>query len=109
MTAEPEEHQQPSRGLGGCVAVVLAAGAVGVPFALAPEAGVLVVWAAGSTALWWAARRRVSDSSAPPPPVGVAPSGDVFAGETDRVARAEYSPDGVRFTIHPVREEVNHP
>jgi len=101
--------EEPSRAAGGCVLVVLGGGATAVVFAVSPEAGVLAVWTVGVLAVWRAARRRVSDSSATPPPREVPPSGDVYAGETGRIARVVHSPEGVMCTLHPVREETNHP
>lgn len=91
---------------GGCVLMVV----VGVPiagvFAASPEAGVLTVWGVGVACIWWSARRRVSVPSATPPPEGVAPSGDVYAGGPERLARVEYKASGVQCTLHVMREEV---
>lgn len=58
-------------------------------------------------AVWLFAAWRMSDSSATPPPLPSAPLGDEFAGETEEVDWVEWSPEGVRCTIHPVRREVN--
>jgi hypothetical protein len=57
--------------------------------------------------VWLFAAWSVSDSSATPPPLSATPSGDVYAGDTDEVDRVEWSPEGVRCTIHPVRREVS--
>lgn len=98
--------EQPSRAAGGCVLVILAGGATAVLFAIDEALGVLTVVTVGWVALWRSARRRVSVSSATPPPRGVAPSGDVLAGETGEVARVVPISEGVAFILHPVREEV---
>ena len=102
MSAE----EQPSRAAGGCVLVILAGVAAGVLFAIDEALGVLTVVTVGWVAVWRSARHRMSDSSATPPPRGVAPSGDVLAGETDEIARVVRDPSGVMCIIHPVREEV---
>lgn len=91
---------------GACVLVVLAGVVVAVVFAVSPTAGVLALWAAGAVLLWRAAR-RMSDSSATPPPEGVAPSGDVFAVGEPVVTRVVKGPEGVTWTVHVAREEVN--
>jgi hypothetical protein len=64
---------EPSRAAGGCVLAVAAGAPVGVLFAAAPTAAVLLTWTAGTGALWWAARRpprSVQDAAdhSPPPP-----------------------------------------
>jgi hypothetical protein len=103
-----QQQDNPSRGTGGCVAVVTAAVALSVPFAVAPDAGVLTVWGAGGAVVWWAVRRRtMSVSSATPPPLSGTPSGDVFADETDEIDRVEWGPEGVVCIVHPRRIEIN--
>lgn len=91
---------------GRCVLATLTGVAFAAVFAVSPTAGVLSVWAVGVAALVRAARRKKSDSSATPPPRGVVPSGDVYAGETDEVARVVPISEGVAFILHPVREEI---
>ncbi|MFK0225885.1 hypothetical protein ACIQUL_08965 [Streptomyces sp. NPDC090303] len=56
--------------------------------------------------VWLLAAWHVSDSSATPPPLPAAPLGDVYAGDTEEVDRVEWSPEGVRCTIHPKRVTV---
>jgi hypothetical protein len=92
--------------VGGCVLTGLSVGAFAALYAVDPAVCVLVFWGLAVACLWRAARRRVSDLPATPPPEVVAPSGDVYAGESDRVARVVYSPEGVMCTIHMEREEV---
>ncbi len=67
----------------------------------APHLVVLVpvVWAVGA----W----QVSGSSAPPPPPSPEGVGDVYADGEPVLDRAEYGPEGVRYTLHVVRGEVN--
>jgi hypothetical protein len=102
---EVEEEPGRSRAAGACVLVVLAVVVVAVVFALSPAAGVLAVWVIGTLALWRAAR-RMSDSSATPPPRVVAASGDVYAGETNKIARVVPIAGGVGCILHPVREQT---
>lgn len=92
---------------GACVLVVFAAATIGGTFAASPTVGVLLVWVCAMALLWRTARRRVSDSSATPPPLSPDASGDVYAGDTTRIARVERSPEGVMCILHPEREEVN--
>lgn len=114
---EPEEKPVPeesapresSPAAGACVLVLLAGFALAVVFAVSVEGGVLAVWATGVGCVWWSARRRTPGLSAPPPPRGVPPSGDVFAGETTRIARVVPIAGGVGCILHPVREEVPPP
>lgn len=96
-----------SRAAGACVLVVLAGAALGAVFAASSSAGVITVWVVGVLALWRRARRGVSDSSATPPPRSSNASGDVYAGDTTRIARVVRSPEGVVCILHPEREEVN--
>jgi hypothetical protein len=100
-----EEPGEPSRAAGACVLVVLSGIVVAVTFRLSATVGILALWLVGTVALWRAARRRMSDSPATPPPRGVAPSGDVYAGERCEVARVVPIAEGVGFILHPVREE----
>ncbi|GHH38171.1 hypothetical protein [Streptomyces candidus] len=58
---------------------------------------------------WAVAAWRVSESSATPPPLPETPSGDVFADGPERLSHVEWSPEGVRCTLHVVRDEVNGP
>jgi hypothetical protein len=102
-----EEPEEPSATAGACVLAVLAAVVLAVTFRLSAAVGILALWVAGAVALWRAANRRMSDSSATPPPRGVAPSGDVYAGERCEIARVVPIAEGVGFILHPVREEVN--
>ena len=102
-----EGPDEPSRAAGGCVLFVLAGVATAALFAASEAAGILALWAVGALALWRATDRRVSDSSATPPPKGVAPTGDVYAGERCEIARVVPIAEGVGFILHPVREEVN--
>ncbi|MGW3650231.1 hypothetical protein [Streptomyces sp. NPDC000878] len=101
---EPEE--EPSRAAGGCVLVVLAGVTVAAVFVASPTVGILSLWIVGALLLWRSAR-RMSDSSATPPPEGVAPSGDVFAVGEPVVTRVVKGPEGVTWTVHVAREEVN--
>jgi hypothetical protein len=100
-----EEPAEPSRTAGGCVLVLLVTVVVAVTFRLSATVGILALWLVGTVTLWRAARRRMSDSPATPPPRGVAPSGDVYAGERCEVARVVPIAEGVGFILHPVREE----
>jgi hypothetical protein len=102
-----EEPDEPSRTTGGCVLFALAGVVTAALFAASEAAGILALWAVGALALWRATDRRVSDSSATPPPRGVAPTGDVYAGERCEIARVVPIAEGVGFILHPVREEVN--
>jgi hypothetical protein len=97
------------RAAGGCVLAALGSTLFAAVFAASPTVGVLTLWTAGGIALWQATRRRVSDSSATPPPPPPAPSGDVYARETGKVARVVRGPEGVTCTVHMVREEVPNP
>lgn len=74
-----EETDEPSRAAGACVLVVLAGAVVGVAFAVDEAAGVLLVVAAATFALWRSAR-RMSDTSATPPPQEGRPSCRECAG-----------------------------
>jgi hypothetical protein len=56
---------------------------------------------------WTVAAWRVSDSSATPPPPPEPPLGDVYADGPERLSHVEWSPEGVRCTLHVVRGEVN--
>ncbi|MFI8104719.1 hypothetical protein [Streptomyces sp. NPDC086023] len=105
MSTPETEEERPSPVAGGCMLVGLACVILAAVFAVSPEAGVLAVWAVGAGAVVWAVRRRVSDSSATPPPEGVAPSGDVFAGETGEVDRVEKRVGGVTI-VYPKREVI---
>jgi hypothetical protein len=96
-----------SRAAGGCVLVALSGVALAVMFAASVAVGVLAVWVVGTVSLWRAARRRVSDSSATPPPLPESLSGDVYADGDERLSHVEWSPEGVRCTLHVTRGEVN--
>lgn len=90
----------------GALVVRMAVPAVALVFyglllARAPQF-IYVVPVAWLGAVWW-----LSDSSATPPPLPETPSGDVYAGQPVRVDRVEWGAEGIRCTIHPVREEVN--
>ncbi|MEU8891150.1 hypothetical protein [Streptomyces sp. NPDC048442] len=50
---------------------------------------------------------RLSDSSATPPPLPESPSEDVYADGDERLSHVEWSPEGVRCTLHVVRDGVN--
>ncbi|WP_405677295.1 hypothetical protein OG292_22460 [Streptomyces sp. NBC_01511] len=103
------EEPEPSRAAGGCVLLVLIAGAVAGVFAASTAAGVLGLWFVGTVALWRTVRRRVSDMPATPPPLPPEGADNVPAGGNERIERVEYDPSGVRCTIHVVRAEVNEP
>lgn len=91
---------------GGCVAAVLVTVVFAAIFAASQTAGVLIVWGVAVVLLWRAVDKRVSDSSATPPLVAVAPSEDVYAGDTGEIDRVERGPEGVMFIVHPKRTEV---
>lgn len=78
---KPDAEEEPSRVAGGCVLVVLGGVVDAVAWAADEAAGVLLLVAVGTFALWRSAR-RVSDSSAPPPPGEDRPSCDECAGHT---------------------------
>jgi hypothetical protein len=99
--------EEPSRAAGGCVLVVLGAGAAAVLFAVDEAVGVLAVVAAGTVALWRCAS-RMPDSSATPPPGAEPPSGDVYARETTHVREVRQGP-GEGITIFPEIEHVTEP
>lgn len=96
-------EEQPSPVAGACVLVVLGGVLVALAFAVDEAAGVLLVTAVGTVALWRSVR-RVSDSSATPPPAPEPPSGDVYARETGR-AREVRRTAGEGYLIFP---EVEH-
>ncbi|MFE2300827.1 hypothetical protein ACFXAW_21890 [Streptomyces sp. NPDC059445] len=106
MARKKQPAEEPSRTRGACVLVALGGVVVAAGFAIDEAAGVLLVVIASTVSLWRAVR-RMSDSSATPPPRGVAPSGDVYAGERCEIARVVPIAEGVGFILHPVREEVN--
>lgn len=101
------EPVESSRAAGACVLVALAGGVTGGVFAASPTAGVLGFWVVGGVLLWRSVRRGVSDMPATPPPLPPEGADDLSAGGTERIERVEYDPNGVRCTIHVVRQEVN--
>ncbi|MFF6925828.1 hypothetical protein [Streptomyces californicus] len=86
-TEEPEETAPgPSRAAGGCVLAALVLGLGATLFAFLGTAAVLVVWAAGGTALWRAARSmpHAANPAPPPPPEGAGPAKPQFTIVEDR-------------------------
>lgn len=79
---------------GGCVLVVLGAGATAAVFAVSEVAGVLTVWFVGVLALYRSARRMSDSRATPPPPL----SGDVYAAHSDEIERIQEGP-GEGLTI----------
>lgn len=63
----PEEDPEPSGVAGACVLIVLGGGALGVVWAVSPEAGVLTLWGAGALALTRYVRHAANPAPPPPP------------------------------------------
>ena len=61
----------------------------------------------GVPVVWVVTAWQVSDSSATPPPPSMTPLGDVYADGDERLSHVEWSPEGVRCTLHVVRDGVN--